>query len=238
METKLILLALAPVAILLAYIWLRDKYEHEPWRMLLGALALGAFSVFPVFIVERALGQVSFYLEGMLQVFWNSFVVAATTEESFKFLFLMLLIWRSPKFNEKFDGIVYAVFVSLGFAAIENISYVLRFGASVGIIRAFTAVPAHFVFGVTMGFFTGMAKFYISRRKQLLRAALLYPLVLHGVYDFILMSQHPWGLLLFVPFLIFMWRYGLKKMKQLNENSIYKTNFKTQEDILKKGIEQ
>lgn len=183
MQTDLIILSLAPVAILLAYIWFRDKYEKEPFRMLFTALLIGAFSVIPILFVEKFLMLFIDLFQGTTRVFWNAFVVAAFTEELFKFLFLYFLIWKSPEFNEKFDGIVYAVYISLGFAAVENIMYVFDFGMHVALVRAITAVPAHFLFGVTMGFFFGQAKFYPGRRKKLIRAALIYPILLHGVYN-------------------------------------------------------
>lgn len=234
MHPKLIILALAPVAILLTYIWFRDKYEKEPWQLLVRALVLGAVSVLPVLVVERLLVGLEVYFYGMFAVFWRSFVVAGFTEESFKLLFLLLLIWKSPQFNEKFDGIVYAVYVSLGFAAVENILYVFDYGAIVGWTRALFAVPGHFLFGVTMGFFVGLARFYPEKKNRLIIAALLYPIALHGTYDFILMAHHPWGMVIFIPFVIFMWRYGLKKMKQLSERSIYKSDFSVEEDLLKR----
>ena len=237
MQPELLLLALAPVGILLAYVWLRDKYEKEPWRMLFTALLLGAFSVLPVIVLESLLMEIGLLFSDMFGVFWHAFVVAAFSEESFKLLFLLLLVWKSPEFNEKFDGIVYAVFVSLGFAAVENVLYVFDYGVEVGFSRAVTAVPGHFLFGVTMGFYVGLAKFYPEKKKQYLRSALFYPLAMHGVYDFILMANHPWVLLIFVPFVIFMWRYGLKKMNQLSNVSIFHTNFKIEEELLKKNSE-
>ena len=238
MPAELFILAIAPVAILLAYIWFRDKYEKEPWRMLLSALVLGAVAVLPILVVESLLSRVEVYFYGEMAVFWRSFVVAGFTEELFKFGFLLLLIWRIRAFNEKFDGIVYAVFISLGFAAVENVLYVMHYGAPVGWSRALTAVPGHFLFGVSMGFFVGLAKFYPGKRAAYVFYAYAYPFVLHGTYDFILMSQHPWGLLVFIPFMVFMWKYGLKKMKQLSDQSVYQSNFKVEEDILKRGLSE
>jgi len=228
---SLLLIALAPVAILLAYIWLRDKYEKEPWQLLLKALALGAFSVIPILFVERFLMGFIDLFNGYLRAFWNAFVVAAFTEELFKFLFLYLLIWKSREFNEKFDGIVYAVFISLGFAAVENVMYVSSYGHTVGITRALTAVPAHFLFGVSMGYFFGMARFFANRRPAMIRMALMIPILLHGLYDFILMSKQQLLLLLFIPFIIWMWRFGLKKMRELSDSSIFRFDYNSKDPI-------
>ena len=231
---NLLILALAPVAAILLFIYYRDRYEKEPFKLLFTSFLFGAISVLPVILVEQFLSEFLVFFYGTFKVFWQSFVVAATTEEFFKFVFLYWLVWWQTDFNEKFDGIVYSVFVSMGFAAVENVMYVFDFGIQTGFIRAITAVPAHFLFGVTMGFYVGLAKFYPQFKKKLIWAALIYPILLHGIYDFILMSESPFLLLLFIPFVIFMWRYGLKKIKSLSDKSVYQSNFKLEEEILKK----
>jgi len=130
---------------------------------------------------------------------------------------------RSHKeFDEKYDGIVYAVFVSLGFALVENIMYVFQYGHEVAYSRAITAVPVHAILGITMGYYFSLAKFFKKRRTVNFLTALLMPILLHGIYDFILMSQHQMYLLIFIPFLYYLWRSGFKKMKELSDNSRYK----------------
>jgi RsiW-degrading membrane proteinase PrsW (M82 family) len=148
--------------------------------------------------------------------------VAGTTEEVFKFLALYLLVWKSPSFNEQFDGIVYAVFVSLGFAAVENVMYVMDGGFETAAVRAITAVPAHAVFGVTMGYYFGIARRYSELRRGYMQRALLVPVVIHGIYDFILMAGISWLLVLFVPYVIYLYFAGGKKLKILSEASIFK----------------
>ncbi|MCK4749468.1 MAG: PrsW family intramembrane metalloprotease, partial [Bacteroidales bacterium] len=153
---------------------------------------------------------------------YQAFLVAGSTEEVFKFLALYLLIWRSPSFNEKFDGIVYAVFVSLGFAAVENVLYVLEGGYQTALVRAITAVPAHALFGVTMGYYFGIAHMYTELRSGYLRRALLIPILLHGIYDFILMVGIDWLLSLFIIYVIFLYISGMKKLKVLSDASVFK----------------
>jgi len=92
-----------------------------------------------------------------------------------------------------------------------------------GIIRALTAVPAHAIFGITMGYYLGLAKFIPGEKRNLLLKAFFYPLILHGIYNFLLLSGHPVLLLLFIPYLIYLWRSGSKKMKQLS--SVSQSNF-------------
>ena len=222
---NLLILSLAPVFIIGGYIYFRDKYEREPLRLLLLALLAGALTVIPVFFVEQFISGLGASLKGLAAAAWNAFAVAGFTEELFKYTALYLLIWKSPEFNEKFDGIVYAVFVALGFAGIENILYVSQGGFSTGISRALTAVPAHAFFGVTMGFYFGMAKFFEKERAQLKRKALLYPMLLHGIYDFILFTGISWLTMVFLGFLAFLYFSALKRLKTLSDQSIYNTDY-------------
>jgi len=218
---NLVFIALAPVFVIALYIYYRDKYEKEPWKMLLIALVVGALVAVPVIFVERFLSLFT-PEEPFRAAFYTSFVIAGFTEESFKFLAFILLIWKSRNFNEKFDGIVYAVFISLGFAGIENFLYVVQGGATVGLSRALTAVPAHALFGITMGYYFGLARFYPGQRKIMISLAILIPFMFHGFYDFCLMSKQPLMLLLFVPFVIYLWISGFRKMKFLSNQSLYK----------------
>jgi RsiW-degrading membrane proteinase PrsW (M82 family) len=218
----LVFLACAPVLIIAFYVYFRDKYEKEPARMLLKALLAGALALIPILFVGDLLSLPLPYFSEYYQVAYMAFVVAGLTEESFKFLFLFLLVWRSSHFNEKFDGIVYAVFVSLGFSAVENLMYVLHHGQSVGLFRALTAVPAHALFGVVMGYHLGIARMNEDIRTGHLMMAFLMPVLLHGVYDFILMSGHELTLLIFVPYLLYLWFSGFRKMKIISDASIFK----------------
>lgn len=218
----LLTLALAPVIIILFYVYVRDKYEKEPIGLLLKAFFSGALIVIPILIVGYFIEPYEAFFNGLSAAAYRAFITAAFTEEFFKFAALYLLIWKSSEFDEKFDGIVYAVFISLGFAAVENVIYVYQYGAQTGIIRAVTAVPAHAIDGIVMGYFFGLARFSTNNRRGYLFKAFFYPFILHGIYDFILMSGYSWYLLVFVPFLIYLYITGLKKMKELSDNSRFK----------------
>lgn len=213
----LLSLALAPVLLLLSYVYFRDKYEKEPLPILALCFFCGAISSFPIIALELFLkgGWVKAGLpaEGLGHAAFKSFLVAAFSEELFKFLAVTFLIWRSREFNERFDGIVYAVFVSLGFAAVENLLYVFSQGAGVGWLRMFTAVPGHAVFGITMGYFIGLAKFTPEKRNNYLILGLLMPIALHGFYNFILYSKIPVMLLIFIPYLVVLFRQSNVLMK-------------------------
>jgi RsiW-degrading membrane proteinase PrsW (M82 family) len=228
----ILLISLAPVAIIAGYIWFRDKYEREPLRMLIFSLLAGAGIVIPVLITENLISIPGEGMEGLPAAAWKAFAVAGFTEELFKYLALYLLIWKSKEFNDKYDGIVYGTFVSLGFAAVENILYVFSEGYTTGLVRAFTAVPAHAIFGITMGFYFGLARFYPKKRKVFRSRAFLFPFLLHGTYNFILMTEIEWLWIVFLAFLVFLYFSAFRRIKKLSEASWFNTDY----DLLNKKL--
>ena len=224
MIKSLIFVSLAPVLIIAIYVYIRDMYEKEPVGRLLLALGSGMLIIPPVLVAEKFLYGGADWLTGLSKPLYTAFVVASFTEESFKYLAFILFFWGSRHFNEKFDGIVYAVYISLGFAAVENLVYVYSGGYQVGMMRAFTAVPAHALFGVSMGYHFGLARFYPGSRKRELFLAFMFPFVWHGLYDFFLMTGKAAYLVLFIPLLVFLWVSGFKKMKRLSDISVYRVS--------------
>jgi len=225
----LLFLSLAPVFIIAFYIYFRDKYEKEPIGILIKSFLLGALTVIPVVIIELLLDnywetKFSTSVPKIGTAAYSAFVVAAFTEELFKFGAFLVLIWRNKNFNERFDGIVYAVFISLGFACVENVLYVFQSGLPTAILRAFTAVPAHALFGISMGYYFGLAKFIPEKKTYYIWLAILMPILLHGIYDFIIMAENGYLLLLFIPFLGFLWYSNFKRMKNHIANSEMKQN--------------
>jgi RsiW-degrading membrane proteinase PrsW (M82 family) len=218
----ILIASLAPVFLILLYIYLRDKYEREPFWLLVRLVVAGMVVVIPIALVEKALMAAAPPMGRVGYAAYQAFVVAGATEELFKFLVLYLLVWKSPRFNEQFDGIVYAVFVSLGFAAVENVLYVMQSGYQTALLRALTAVPAHALFGVAMGYYLGVARRYEELRGRYLARAVWVPVLLHGIYDFILMVGSGWLLLLFAPYVVYLYLSGLRKMRILSDASIFK----------------
>lgn len=235
MSTSLILLALAvlPVVALLIFIYAKDRYEREPLSLLLATFFTGVVSILPAIMLEMGFSQ--FVPAGpVASSLYNGFVVAGFSEELTKLLFLFWRVWRNRNFNEYFDGIVYATFLSLGFACCENIMYVfgqenLMVSFTTGVTRAFLSVPAHFLFAVVMGYHFALAKFDSARRMRHLACALLYPVLLHGTYDALLMLSSALGdlggsltvvlFVLFVVFDIYMWRWGVRRIRHLQQLS-------------------
>jgi RsiW-degrading membrane proteinase PrsW (M82 family) len=231
MLSGLLFISLSPVLIIAFYIYIRDKYEKEPFGHLLKALLTGVIIILPVVLIEKYLISFSNQFETFSKAAYHGFVVASLTEEGFKYIGFILLFWGNKNFNEKFDGIVYAAYISLGFATIENILYVLQGDLYIGIARALTAVPAHALFGTVMGYYFGLARFYPGLRQKYLVMAFLMPYLWHGLYDFLLLGQNQLLLLIFIPFIIFFWINGFRKMKKLSDESLFRSI-----DIVQPGV--
>lgn len=188
-------LALIPVAGLLAFIYFRDKKEKEPAGLLAGLFLAGMATIVTAIIGETAGEAVLglfFPADSMLKQAIDAVFVVGVAEEAGKFLVLWLVTWKNKNFNYSYDAIVYAVFVSLGFAAVENVVYVFDNGAGTAIGRMLSAVPGHACFAVVMGFFYSKAKYAsLSNDKtgcaRNLLLAVCVPIAIHGIYDAILM---------------------------------------------------
>ena len=185
---NLLFLAIAPVAVVILYIYFKDKYEKEPIKIVVISFLLGATVSI---ILTFTLGYIASSLvpltdvKSISQQFIKAFFTVALVEEFSKYIIVRFYAQKKNEFNEPFDGIVYAVMVSMGFAALENILYTYQYGFGVGVTRAFTAVPAHATFGVIMGYFMGKAKFSNNSIKLNL-LGLLFATLFHGSYDFFL----------------------------------------------------
>ena len=182
----LLALACAPGAFIAGYIYFRDKFEPEPIGLLLKSFFYGALSVVVVLILSMLIHPFFPIDEQSLsdQAF-NAFILVSLIEEGSKFLFVRGILYQNRNFNEPYDGIIYAVMVSMGFATLENIMYTFEHGAGVAVFRMFTAVPAHATFAVLMGYFLGKEKF--GQRSNIFGLyALGSATLLHGAYDYFL----------------------------------------------------
>ena len=193
----LIAAAVIPAIILMLYIYRSDHLEREPVGLLVKLAVLGVLATLLALVGEK-LG--SLLLRGLeqrstaYQLLMN-FLVVGLCEEGFKFLLLRLSTWNNPNFNCRYDGVVYAVFLSLGFALWENISYVFVYGLGAALVRAVTAIPGHAAFGVFMGAWYGQAKAQerngnLPRCRFCQRMALLVPVAIHGLYDYIALREN------------------------------------------------
>jgi RsiW-degrading membrane proteinase PrsW (M82 family) len=195
---KLLVLALAPVFAIIIYVYFKDKYEKEPLHLLFKCFFWGVLSIIPALLLEILAGKLSIFTgTDFHSVALYAFVGVGLSEEFSKFIFLRFFAFKNKNFNEPFDGIIYAVMISMGFAATENILYVMEGGSTVAWLRMFTAVPAHAAFAVLMGYYVGKARFSESNRFLLLFNGLLIAVVFHGAYDLFLMLKDYSGLVIF-----------------------------------------
>lgn len=202
----LIALAVIPAIFILVFIYRQDRLEPEPPRLILKLVVAGIVSTLLATITE-SIGMEFVSDDTVMGRIIMYFIIVGLSEEGFKYLMLKVITWKNPAFNCRFDGVVYAVAVSIGFALWENIKYVIAYGFSTALIRAVTAVPGHACFGVIMGAWYGLAK-----RKQIQGwdsasrlarwLSVIVPTIIHGLYDFIATDET--NSLNFIVFVILM----------------------------------
>ncbi|MFO7611539.1 MAG: PrsW family glutamic-type intramembrane protease [Clostridia bacterium] len=222
MTVGLISLALIPVVILIAFIYLADRHNREPARLLWKVFLYGFLVSVPVIGIQFFLIRLNFF-PGLLSMAFQAFIIAALTEEYMKRFVVVKIAYRNPAFDEKLDGIIYCAFAALGFAAIENILYVFRYfpsDPSIAFYRAIFSVPGHMLFAITMGYYLALSKFAGSPGdcRRYYGKSLLYPVLLHGTFNFILSTEVSF-LLVFLPFVIFMWIFNMKKLNAFYRES-------------------
>lgn len=189
MNYTLIILAIAPALAFCGYIIHKDRFDKEPKKLIITAFLFGMFSIFPATIATKLGGGFIINNGNVINTALFAFLVVALSEEFAKFFFLRYILFNRKEFDEPLDGIVYAVMIGMGFAAFENIFYVAQGGYNVAFMRMLTAIPAHAIFAVVMGYHVGLAKFDLTHKNDLLRKGLLYPVLLHGAYDFFLLQK-------------------------------------------------
>ncbi len=231
MELLLVFIAaLAPVAVALWYINKKDAVQPEPTKWLLKAFGYGIISAIIAIIFATVIGDImglddSEANTSVVGAFINAFCSAAIPEEIAKYLMLLLLIRKNPHFDEKFDGIVYAVFISMGFAGLENVMYLVEgmddgSWIGTGITRALFSIPGHFLFAVLMGYFYSLYHFGIDTSKTTRYMILGAPILAHGIYDGILFSMdisEEFASIGFIVFLFFFNQLRKKGKERINE---------------------
>ncbi|WP_407268718.1 glutamic-type intramembrane protease PrsW [Radiobacillus sp. PE A8.2] len=219
---------IAPTLALMTFFYLKERFDSEPISTVLRTFCYGALLVFPIMFIQYAFAE-----EGIGQSpFINSFLIIGLLEEFFKWFILVYTIYKYTTFKSLYDGILYGVSISLGFATIENLLYLLSNGIEYAFGRAIFPVSSHALFGVIMGYYLGKAKVQKKYRTLYIAMALFIPIGLHGTYDYILEIIPTHWIYVLVPFMIFLWVLGLRKVKIASqhspENVILMTNNKSQ----------
>lgn len=220
------ILAIAPVVAIVWYIYHKDRYEHEPLRYLILSFVLGLIcaSIVP-FMNDRLSPLFSFTQGTAWELLITAFFLIAFLEELIKFICLRFFMYYRRVFNEPMDGIVYGVMIGMGFATLENLYFVIEGGWQVAIVRMFTAVPAHAVFGVVMGYYVGKAKYNKEASFTYSLKAFFVPVFLHGLYNYLLLQDKLPGLgLAAILGLIVAIRYSRKLIKEQQDASPFKSD--------------
>lgn len=171
------------------YFYRQDRREPEPRAKVAKVMLWGALCVTPSIWWELTYGPATLPRAGWPLALY-AWAGVAFPEELCKLLAVMVSIYRDPEFDEPMDGIVYGVAASLGFAALENVLYVLAKGGEVGLLRALLTVPCHAFYGVTMGYWLGTTRFSPARRRVTgAFAGLLAATLMHGLFDFLCFHQ-------------------------------------------------
>lgn len=227
----LFILCIIPGLILLTYVYMEDKIEKEP-LFLTTILFCGGVIACIISILLSIIAKNHFpYLilpyskMDLLQIISKTFLLIAVVEETAKWILNYILTWNNKNFNHIYDPIVYCVFVSIGFATIENIVYAIKFSPDSFIpilARSLISVPAHASFGVFMGYYLGTAKKAIingnlkeSHKYRFL--SLLIPIIMHFLYDTLLIKQNIIIFIIFIIYIITLYVLSYKKINKLSK---------------------
>ncbi len=182
---ELFALAIAPGFAIVLFIYVKDRYNREPLGHLFMCFFLGVLSAIPAVYLELYGSKLlnSVMEVSLTHTIISAFIGVALIEEYCKYFMLRVYAYPKKAFDEPLDGIVYSVIISMGFATIENIGYVLQHGVGTGIVRMFLSVPAHAAFGVLMGYYVGQAKFAPAKAFVLRMTGIFWAVFFHGAFD-------------------------------------------------------
>ncbi len=223
-------LALTPVFVIILFVYFQDKYSREPTLTLFVAFLLGIVSVIPAIIIEAVYEYIFHFTTGInnFTSVLYAFIGVGLTEEFCKFIFLRWYIYKNKNFTEPMDGVVYAVMVSMGFAAIENIMYVFSSSEPIftAIIRSVSAIPAHATFGVFMGLYFGLARFTFKRKRfRYLLISVILAAGAHGIYNSFLFVECQYCPLITLAALIVFIIISLRIISRFKRISPFKKKF-------------
>jgi RsiW-degrading membrane proteinase PrsW (M82 family) len=224
----LLFISLLPVIVIAIFIYNKDR-NKEPGGLIVKLFLEGIGAAFVAIALENLWGNIQASLfsstdTSVWPLLVKVFIGIALMEEISKWIMAYFGSYNHREFDEIYDMLLYCAFVSLGFAAFENIIYVFSGGVWVGIIRAVLSVPGHAFFGVMMGYYLGKAKYEELRlnaagKKKNLALSIIVPTIFHGIYDYCLMTNKSIYLLVFVIFIIFMYRKAFSTINKISKDN-------------------
>jgi len=181
-DFELVVIAIAPIVFFAWFIYTRDRYDREPRKLIVKTFFVGTILVVPVIVAELAGSLIIPSSDDPFVLFLHFLIVVALVEESSKYLAVRFSVYSSREFNEPMDGLVYGAIAGLGFAAPENLLYVLSRGAALGIIRAVLSVPGHALWGSIIGYYLARQKLRLDNKGGI--KGLSLAVILHTVFDY------------------------------------------------------
>ena len=225
-----IYIAIIPSVLLCLYVYHMDSIEKEPLKMLLLLFFVGVLITLPASFMEQVMISALFGVKGSniavsgyTDIFILSFFIISIIEEGYKFLILLISSWKNKEFDYKYDAIVYSVFISLGFATFENIRYIESAGISIALWRGIISVPAHAFYAIASGYFLGVAKESKKNNKTqkkflYLILSLLIPIILHGIFDFLLLTESNVLFGIFISFIALLYIVSFMTIKNTHRD--------------------
>ena len=220
----LLLPIVLPVVFWSAYHLHVDRQLPEPPLKLALAFLLGVGSFFLGLLAYRALGLVglrfnAFALaqDSLPGLFAYAVLAIGVIEESVKMIPFLLVVVRFREFDEPIDGIIYASFIALGFAAVENWLYVPHLDSTAAYARGFVGPVLHMVFASIWGYHIGRA--WLCGRRLLATVAgwLAYTAFIHGLYNFAVLGLPRAGLPIAATLITGLWIWRLLLIRDLHE---------------------
>lgn len=187
----------------------------EPRKTLLQSFIYGAIITFPILFIQYVLKEEGIYSN----VYTQEVLFSSTIEEFIKWLVIFILIYNHVEFDDPYDGLLYGASTSLGFATVENVIYLLTYGIHTAFLRAILPVSSHALFGVVMGYYFGKSKFDQRKKIEYLILALVGPVILHIIYNFILTIEGYW-IYFMILFMLYLWWFALRKVKLAHDHLI------------------
>jgi len=178
--SKIIFLGFAPIVALIHYFYLKNQH-HKTLHLMIQAFWHGMICVAPVLLFKFILVSEQIATVSLP----HSVFFSSIPEELIKWGLFLVVFFRHQAFNKPIDGITYAIAVSLGFAVVENIIYLLIYSGKLVLSKAIFTTFSYVLLGILMGYFMGKAKFATKVKRILLAGlALLLSMSLHILYDY------------------------------------------------------
>jgi len=228
-------LALLPGLLWLRHYYLKDVFEPEPKALVARMFALGAVAFVAAYAIQvamlRAAASYGFPLTaaGTVPAAVRAFGVVSLSEECIKLFFVWWFVFGHAEFDEPMDGVVYAISCALGFATIENASYMYTYESStILMVRMVFSCFLHAGCSGLAGYHLGRAKFDRGRALGHVTIGLSAAWFLHGLYDFFVFSRWFHALFLIIGLL---WLVKLFLDSRI-EDALERSPFKPADDIV------